>query len=425
MIGRFNGRRAMRKNGFVLGVLVTLLALAVPVAAGAADEQAKRDDRPARGIGIYTDFSGVVVPLGESVRMDLTVENKGKQDEVVDLKLVGVPKGWKASLKGGSFTVTGVAVPSGKTRTLTFSAEPEKGVGLGTYDFKLEGVTADGQEKADYTIVVTTRERSRLGTEDLQVTTSYPVLRGQTDATFEFSLTVANKSDADRTFNLAAQAPEKWDVSFKPGYEAKQISSVQIKGGSDQTVAVSVTPAKDATSGEYPILVRIASGESQANVKLQIVLTGIYKLDAATSTGILSTEAVTGKPTTVSFLVKNTGSAVNRSVSLSSFKPENWKVEFKPEKLENLEPGAFKQVEATITPAGTSLVGDYSVGLMADGEKGLQQDHRAAGDGEGADGVGMDRCGAHRSGDRRDGGVVRLAGTAVRGPWHWQSKRMS
>ena len=361
----------MRKSGFAVGVLLALLVLTGAVAAGAAEEQAKRDDRPERGIGIYTDFSGVVIPLGENVRMDLTVENKGKQDEVVDLKLAGVPKGWKASLKGGSFTVTGVAVPAGKTRNLAFSAEPEKGVGPGTYTFTIQGVTPDGKLKADYTIAVTTRERGRMGTEDIQITTSYPVLRGQSDATFEFSLEVANKSENDRNFNLAAQAPEKWEVNFKPGYEAKQISSVRIKGGSSQTVAVAVTPARDTVAGEYPIVVRISSGESKAEVKLMVVLSGIYKLEAATSTGILSTEAVTGKPTTVSFLVKNTGSAVNRSVSLSSFKPENWKVEFKPEKLENLEPGGVpKQVEATITPSATALVGDYSVGVMADGEKG-------------------------------------------------------
>ena len=69
-----------------------------------------------------------------------------------------------------------------------------------------------------------------MGAEDIQITTSYPVLRGQTDATFEFSLDVANKSEADRTFNLAAQAPEKWEVNFKPGYEQKQISSLRIRG---------------------------------------------------------------------------------------------------------------------------------------------------------------------------------------------------
>jgi uncharacterized membrane protein len=350
--------------------LTVLLILVAPSpAAAASDEAARRDDRPERGIAMYTEFSGVVVPLGETVRMDLTVENKGRRDETVALKFMAVPKGWKTSLKGGSFTVTGVSVPDGKTRTLSFSAEPEKGVPAGTYEFAIEGITADGKLTATHAITVTTRERSRLGAEDIQITTSYPVLRGQTDATFEFSLDVANKSDNDRTFNLAALAPEKWEVNFKPGYEAKQISSLRIRGGSSQTVAVQVTPPREATAGEYPVQVRVTAGESKAEVPLRVVLTGIYKLDAATPTGILSAEAVTGNPTTVSLLIKNTGSAVNRNISLSSFKPENWKVEFKPEKIEALDPGAIKQVEATITPAATSLVGDYSVGLMADGEK--------------------------------------------------------
>ncbi len=355
----------------LVGLSVMLLAWVAPrLAVAASEESAKRDNRPERGIAIYSDYSGVVVPVGEGVRMDLTVENKGKRDETVGMKLVSVPKGWKASLRGGSFTVTGVSVPDGKTRTLAFSAEPEKGVGPGTYAFEIQGTTADEKLNANYTITVITRERSRMGTEDIQVTTSYPVLRGQTDATFEFSLDVANKSENDRTFNLAAQAPDKWEVNFKPGYESKQISSLRIRGGGSQAVAVSLTPPRDATSGEYPILVRISAGESKAEVPLRVVLTGIYKLDAATPTGILSAEAVTGQPTTVSMLVKNTGSAANRNISLSSFKPENWKVEFKPEKIEALEPGAVKQVEATITPAATSLVGDYSVGLTADGERG-------------------------------------------------------
>ena len=381
MVGRWNDLartrfRSARTSGrgrpwLLAGLLCTLLVLvAPPWAAGANQEPAKRDDRPDRGMAIYTEFSGVVVPVGEGVRMDLTVENKGKRDETIALKLAVVPRGWKASLKGGNFTVTGVSLPDGKTRTLAFSAEPEKGVSLGTYVFEIQGTTADEKLTATHTITVTTRERSRLGTEDIQITTSYPVLRGQTDATFEFSLEVANKSENDRTFNLAAQAPEKWEVNFKPGYEAKQISSLRIRGAGSQAVAVSVTPPRDTMAGEYPILVRVGAGESKAEVPLRVVLTGIYKLEAATPTGVLSADAVTGNPTTVSLLVKNTGSAVNRSITLNSFKPENWKVEFKPEKIEALEPGAIKQVEAIITPAASSLVGDYSVGLMADGERG-------------------------------------------------------
>jgi len=352
-------------------VLLALLGLALtawPVGA-VEGEKAKQDNRPERGIGLYTDYSEVVVPVGETVRMDLNVENKGRRDETVALKFLNPPKGWKTSLKGGNFTVEGVSVPDGKTRTLTFTAEPDKDLGPGTYAFGLEGVTPDGKLNTNYTITVVTRPRSRLWGEDLQVTTSYPVLRGASDSQFEFSLDVQNKSDNDRTVNLASLAPPKWEVTFKPGYESKQISSLRIKGGQSQTVAVDVTPPKDATAGEYPIQVQFSSGESKVEGKLKVDLIGTYRLDAATPDGLLSAEAVTGKPTTVSLLVKNTGSAVNHNVSLSSFKPENWKVTFKPEKIEALEPGAAKQVEATITPAANALVGDYSVSLSADGEK--------------------------------------------------------
>jgi len=52
-----------------------------------------------------------------------------------------------------------------------------------------------------------------------------------------------------------------------------------------------------------------------------------------------------------------------------TFKPENWKVEFKPEKIETLAPGELKQVEALITPYNEALVGDYSVAVEIQGEK--------------------------------------------------------
>jgi uncharacterized membrane protein len=100
-----------------------------------------------------------------------------------------------------------------------------------------------------------------------------------------------------------------------------------------------------------------------------VALTGIYKLDAGTPTGILSLEALGGKTANVSLFVKNTGSAVNRNISFSSFKPENWEVTFKPEKIDALEPNGLKQIEVMIKPAAQALVGDYSVGLMVDGEK--------------------------------------------------------
>jgi uncharacterized membrane protein len=351
----------------VLAALVLGVTLATSPLSEAAEQD--KDTRPARGIAVYTEYPGVVVPVDETVRLDLVVANKGRQDETIALNLVTVPKGWTVQLKGGSLTVTQVSVPDGKDRRLAFTAEPERGQRPGTHEFVVDGLTADGQLRSRHTITIRTKEREGFGAEDLAVTTAYPMLRGPSDAAFEFSLDVENKSDDDRVVNFAAQAPRGFEVNFKPGYESKLISSLQIKGRSSKTVNVEVKPPKEGQVGDHPIRVKVSSGPSTVEKTLTVALTGIYKLEARTPTGLLSTQAVTGKPTTTTLLIRNTGSAVNRGIELTAFKPENWEVKFEPEKIEALEPGAFTQVEATITPAAGTLVGDYSVSLRANGEK--------------------------------------------------------
>ena len=357
-------------RGRIISIFVTVLlgCLLFSSLSPAQEDKDKKDLRPERGIAVYSEYSSVTIPKGESVRMDLTVENKGRTDETIEVKLATVPKGWKATLKGGSFLVAGMFVSNGKSRNLALSLEPDKSLGVGSYVFQFDAKTGDGKFTSSHTLTVNVQERIA-GADDIQLTTSYPVLRGQTDAKFEFTVELLNKSEIDRTFNLAALGPEKWEMNIKPSYEQKQISSLRIKGGQSQNIAVEVTPAKDALAGDYPIMFRVTSGEKKAEAKLTVALTGIYKLDAGTPTGILSLESMPGKPSNLSLFVKNTGSAVNRNIGFSSFKPENWEVTFKPEKIDALEPNALKQIEVVIKPAPQALVGDYSVGVMVDGEK--------------------------------------------------------
>lgn len=360
--------RGVNRNRTSLSILTVALLFCLILPSLIFAEEEKKDLRPERGIAVFPEYSGVAVPKGESVRMDLILEDKGRMDETIDVKISTIPNGWKATLKGGSYVVSGLYVPAGKTKNLALALEPDKTVGPGTYTFQFDARTADGKFTTSNKLDVSVQERTA-GLEDIQITTSYPVLRGQTDAKFEFSLDIMNKLETDRTFNLAAVGPEKWEINFKPSYEQKQISSFRIKGGTSQSVAVEVTPAKEASPGEYPILVRVTSGEKKAEVKLMVVLTGIYKLDGGTPSGILSLDATAGKPANFSLFVKNTGSAANRNITFSSFKPENWDVTFKPEKIDSLDPGALKQIEVTVKPATQALVGDYSVGVMVSGEK--------------------------------------------------------
>lgn len=359
---RVNPERKLVSIFLVFFVLLFIL----PLPLLAQDE--KKDTRPERGIAVYPEYSGVTATRGEAVKMDLTVDNKGRTDETIDVKFSEIPKGWKASLRGGSYQVAGLFVANGKSRTLALSLEPDKSVPTGTYTFNIIGTTSDGKLTSQAKLTVNVQPPTP-GSQDITVTTAYPVLSGPPDTQLEFSLEVSNKSDADRTFNLSAVGPEKWDINFKPAYESKLITSLQIKAGQNQTVTVQVTPQKTAPAGQYPILVRVSSGTKSSEIKLTVNLTGIYKIDAGTPTGVLSLEAVAGKPANFSIFVKNTGSAVNRNVTFSSFKPENWDVTFKPEKIEALEPNGLKQVEVTVKPAAQALVGDYSVGVMVNGEK--------------------------------------------------------
>ena len=353
----------------LFSVFLTGLVLCFMIPSMGLAQEEKKDLRPERGIAVYPEYTGVTVIKGETVKMDLTVDNKGRADETIDVKLLEIPKGWKATLRGGSYLVAGIFVPNGKSKTLALSLEPDtKVVDVGTYTFQITGQTADGKLTSASKLTVNVQLPTP-GIQDITITTSYPVLRGQPDSQMEFSLDVANKSETDRTFNLSAVGPEKWEINYKPAYESKQISSLQIKAGQSQTVTVQVTPLKTAPAGQYPILVTVASGAKKADVKLTAILTGTYKIDAGTPTGILSLEAVAGKPANFSVFVKNTGSAVNRNVTFSSFKPENWEVTFKPEKIEALEPDQLKQVEVTVKPSAQALVGDYSVAVMVNGEK--------------------------------------------------------
>lgn len=325
--------------------------------------------KPERSIAVYTEYSGVVVPLGETVTMGLIVDNNGRKDETIDLDLAEVPPGWKATLKGAAYGITGIFVPAGKSRNLSLILEPSHVAGPGTYDFRINARSRDGAIETTHRLTVTVRERSVAAGSEIIVSTSYPVLTGETDSTFQFSLDILNKGDTDRTFNLMSTGPEKWRIDLKPAFETKYISSLRIKGGQSQAITVEVTPPKEAKPGQYPILVRITSGDRIVDAKLAVALKGVYEINVGTTTGLLTTETMAGKPTSFSIFVTNVGTAVNRNITIDAMKPENWKATVKPAKIDALDPGKMQVVDITITPPQGALLGDYGVGLLVNAEK--------------------------------------------------------
>jgi uncharacterized membrane protein len=349
--------------------LVFLLILG---GAGAPSEALSEDakDLPPRAISVSPEYTGVIVPQGDDVSMDLLVANMGRAHEDIQLSLTKVPEGWAARIKTFSFGVAGVYVPSDTTKRLTLKVEPAKDVRPGDYELGIRAVTSDGLMHSSARLLITVVQKEEtVKTTDVTLTTSYPVLQGPTDGEFEFSLDVESKLDKDTIYNLSAQGPTDWDIHFKPAYEDKLISSLRIKAGQNRSMAVVVRPRRDAAPGEYPIRVKVSSDMAQAEANLTVILTGTHKIDIGTPDGLLSLTAFQGKEANLSFYVKNSGSATQRAIRFLSFKPENWDVTFKPESIDSLAPGALQQVEVTVKPSGQALVGDYSVSLAAQAEK--------------------------------------------------------
>ena len=351
--------------------LITLGLLAFGVAPALGAEKMDAASKPDRLLLMAPEYPGVITLQGKEVSMELNFINKGRTDETVEVKVAQKPEGWKTKIKTYRYMVTGVHVPADEKKSLTFEALPDKDVPPGEYIFVVEAQTCDGRFKMNQKISVTLvgDQPDQEKNQGVKLTTSYPVIRGPSDAAFEFSVEVDSRVDKEAIFDLFAQGPKGWDINFKPAYETKYISSIRLKANQSQNLAVEVKPAPNSPAGEYPVSLRVSSGDAKGEANLTVILTGTYALEAGTTSGLLSLEARQGMPANISFYVKNTGSAVNHDIKFMTFKPENWKVEFKPERIDLIEPNGLKQVEMTITPYEEALVGDYSVGVKVDGEK--------------------------------------------------------
>ena len=352
-------------------LIISLVVIALALGQSLCSAKGKDDNRPARSIFMAAEYPGVEVPVEENVSMDIIFHNKGQSDENMNVWIAEKPAGWTVKIKTYRFSVTGIHVPGGDDKALTFEATPGKEIQPGKYNFRIEAQTEDGKFKMDQNILVTVTGAAEKSEEDrgVKLTTSYPVIRGPSDATFEFSVEVNSKLDKDAVFDLFANGPKGWEVNFKPAYESKYITSLRLKSNQNQSIAVEVKPAMMADVGEYPINLRVSSGDAKGEAQLAVILIGTYSLEVGTPSGLLSLDARRGKPANMSFYVNNTGSAANHGLKFMSFKPENWRVEFTPENIDIIEPGDLKQVEVAITPYEEALVGDYSISVSVEGEK--------------------------------------------------------
>jgi uncharacterized membrane protein len=308
-------------------------------------------------VRLTTPYPAVSVEPGQSTTFDLQVTGPGRTR--VDLAVTDQPRGWTATLQGGGFVVGGVftdpEAPPQVQLEVAVPAEAQEG----TYAVAVRATSSAGNDTLDLDLRVTGAVQG-----SVELTAEFPSLRGASDATFNFNLDLANNTPEETTFSLEAVGPEGWQVDARPTAQT-QAATATVEGGSTAGVTVDVDPPDDVTAGAYPVLVRATGSGRTAEAELQVEITGNFALTLTTPDERLNADVVAGDSTDVELLVLNEGTAPLVGVTLSATPPTDWEVTFTPELVDQVPPGEVARVNATITPSGDSVAGDYIVTITA------------------------------------------------------------
>jgi uncharacterized membrane protein len=312
----------------------------------------------AADLSVTTPYPNIAVAPGSSASFDLTIT--APRDGVVDLSVSGAPTGWTATLHGGGFVVSGVSIIGGKAGTARLDVKVPGDTSV--TNGRLTVVAKQGGSSASLPISVAVNANVA---GDLTVTTDSPTLTGPNTTTFSFDLTVTNGTAQDQTISAKATAPTGWNVTTK--LSDAQAASTVVKAGSTSTVTVSATPPTDAPAGHTDIDVSVIAGSRTIPGKLGVDITGSFKVTLSTPNQLISMHGPAGSGTTQALVVKNDGTGDLTNVKLTSSAPSNWKVAFDAanDTIPTIPAKQQVTVNATITPTGDAVTGDYQVTLTA------------------------------------------------------------
>jgi len=307
-------------------------------------------------LGISTSYPGISAQPGSSVTFPLTISGNG----IVDLEVTSVPAEWTAEIFGEGKKIHRVYVPSDSKAQAELRVQIPSAAEDGSYNLSVAASGVGGRATLTLNVRI---DANASGADKIEV--QYPALSGPDTATFSFRGTLYNNSGRERFYSLGAQAPDGWQVSFKPAYQNNQITSLSLEPGKSQDLDITVKPPNGVKAGEYTITAAAVSGSEVAKVDLQVVITGNYSLELSTPSGRLNQDVNAGKKSALTLEIENTGSADLQAINLSASAPPGWSVTFEPETIDQLKAKEKKQVTAYITPDSKAIAGDYIVSVSA------------------------------------------------------------
>jgi len=341
-----SSRRAPGAVGRLLAALglVTVIAGVLAPAALAADT-----------LTLTTPYPSVTVSPGSKVSFDLSVKTSAPAR--VDLAVAGTPTGWTATLQGGGFIVGAVETDGKAAASVRLDVTvPADATGTTHISVTATGLGLTDQLDLDLKI--------EAQTGDVTLTTDFPSLKGASNTSFTFNLTLTNNTPQDLTFAVDAQGPDGWTTTAQLTGQAQAASAI-VKAGSTSGVSVTAKPPDSVAAGQYPVSVVATAGAKQIKQDLQVEVTGSFSMTMSTPNQVLSNHGAAGSATQQQITITNGGTAPITNVALSATPPTNWKVTFDQPTVASVAANQTVTVTATIVPSADAIAGDYQVTFNA------------------------------------------------------------
>jgi len=340
-----------------------MMVASVSLAAVSASFAKDPSPEAIKGLYLTTDFPAVQIRAGEETTLPLTIYNYGLPPQRTAVTIADKPADWKADVEGSGKPVSAAFVDYDGRASLNLKLNIPATAKAGDYKITIQ---ADGDD-AKSSLPISIKLAEPLAAK-LTATPKFPVLRGSPKSSFDFNVAVKNESGADMTVNLRVDAPSGFTTTFKEGYSTQEITSLSIKANESKDITVAVKPAPRAPAGETPILLAIAGDKASVQAKLALDISGQPAITVTGQDERLSGEATAGQERSIPLVIRNTGSAPARGVSLSATPPSGWKISFDPKEVPEIAAGEEQKVSALVTPSGKAIAGDYMVSMRASGE---------------------------------------------------------
>jgi uncharacterized membrane protein len=361
---------------------ISLFLASTLISQGFAAEAQKAEATPPskESFNLILPFKDLTVGQGQETTMDAEVVNRTKDPVEVSLTIEGTPAGWDINFNSRypSFPVRSVMVQGGdqnsnKSTTLEFKAKIPEKTKPGTYPIKVTAKDIKGATQ--YTETINYRVTSKkIETGGIKLSSQYPVLTTGSGQTLKFTVDLKNETNKPLPTSIVAQAPQGWTVRFKPQFGDQQISSIQLKENGSETLSVEIDTPATAEAKEYPLAIQARAGAFEASTNIKVSLKGTQDLRMGSlnaggdpASGLRLNSTVTaGKKAPIDFVVGNAGSAPIRNLAFVTKKPgKDWTVEFKPEKIDSLDPGQIREIKMEVLAPERTIAGDYSLGITA------------------------------------------------------------